>query len=363
MAYKKDKLPFRLGNNETISFMNDYCKILLNVVRRGTGKSSPLFGKKIVVDAGNGAGGFFVKKVLQQLGAVTDGSINLKPDGMFPAHAPNPEDPDAISALRNAVLNNRADLGVIFDTDVDRAALVDSSGKLLNRDTLIALVAATVLKERPATIVTDSVTSEGLAEFITSHGGKHVRYKRGYKNVIDEARRRNARGEYCPVAIETSGHAAFKENYFLDDGAYLVCKLLVTFANQSAKNETLYDLISDLHVPIEEKELRIGFNENSKNFKIEGARVIDELSYFAKVNTTAKLAPDNYEGVRISYPAGEGDGWSMTRMSVHDPVIVINFASRVLGGNRIMAKKLYYMLDKYPFLNIDNLTDFIIEEY
>uniref|UniRef100_A0ACD6ARG0 Uncharacterized protein n=1 Tax=Avena sativa TaxID=4498 RepID=A0ACD6ARG0_AVESA len=128
-------------------------------------------------------------KVLKPLGAVTSGSQFLEPDGLFPNHIPNPEDKAAMEAITQAVLNKNADLGIIFDTDVDRSAAVDSSGRELNRNRLIALMSAIVLEEHPGTtVVTDSVTSDGLTTFIEKKlGGKHHRFKRGYKNVIDEA--------------------------------------------------------------------------------------------------------------------------------------------------------------------------------
>lgn len=123
------------------------------------------------------------------------------------------------------VLAAKADLGVIFDTDVDRSAVIDGHGVAINRNRLIALLSAVVLRERPgATIVTDSVTSDGLAEFISALGGKHCRYKRGYKNVIDKGVELAAAGEDVPLMIETSGHGAMAENHFLDDGAYLAVK-------------------------------------------------------------------------------------------------------------------------------------------
>ena len=62
----------------------------------------PLKGLKIVVDAGNGAGGFFVNEVLNELGADTIGSNFLDPDGMFPNHIPNPENKDAMKAICDA---------------------------------------------------------------------------------------------------------------------------------------------------------------------------------------------------------------------------------------------------------------------
>ena len=65
--------------------------------------------------------------------------------------------------------------------------------------------------------MTDSITSDGLKTYIEQTlGGKHHRFKRGYKNVINEAVRLNNEGVNCPLAIETSGHAALRENYFLD---------------------------------------------------------------------------------------------------------------------------------------------------
>ncbi|MBC8931553.1 phosphomannomutase/phosphoglucomutase, partial [Escherichia coli] len=80
------------------------------------------------------------------------------------------------------------------------------------------------------TIVTDSTPSGHLQTFIEAKGGKQHRFKRGYRNVINEALRLNANGTPSEIAIEVSGHAALKENYFLDDGAYLIAKILMTYA-------------------------------------------------------------------------------------------------------------------------------------
>ena len=135
-----------------------------------------------------------MQKVLEPLGADTSGSQFLEPDGSFPNHIPNPENEEAMHASTRAVLNSKADIGLIFDTDVDRAGAVDSTGREINRNRLIALISAILLEETPgATIVTDSITSSGLKLFIQNKlGGKHHRFKRGYKNVINEAIRLNS---------------------------------------------------------------------------------------------------------------------------------------------------------------------------
>ena len=94
----------------------------------------PLEGFKIIVDAGNGAGGFYVDKVLVPLGADTTGSQFLDPDGTFPNHQPNPEDKEAMNAIVKAVKESKADFGIIFDADVDRAGAVDRNGNDINRN-------------------------------------------------------------------------------------------------------------------------------------------------------------------------------------------------------------------------------------
>lgn len=339
------------------SYMDEYSEILVDAVRAACGKEFPLKGKKIIVDAGNGAGGFFTDKVLIPLGADTEGSQFLQPDGYFPNHIPNPEDGKAIESLSKAVIKNKADLGIIFDTDVDRAGAVDSDGKEINRNRLIALISAILLKERTGTIVTDSVTSDGLTQFIESLGGKHIRYKRGYKNVIDKSKELNVNGIYSPLAMETSGHAAFKENYFLDDGAYLVTKLLISLSSLK-EGENLAGIISSLPEPKECKEVRITFSEQ-EDFKAKGFKVIEDLKTIAGNSAEMKLADSIYEGARINFGKGKGDGWLLIRMSVHDPVMPINFESTVKGGNKIMAQTLLKMLKGYSFLDTKALSDFI----
>lgn len=352
---------FLSGNGEfsSASYMDEYSAGLVETVRRECGDIAPLRGLKIIVDAGNGAGGFFAEKVLVPLGADTRGSLYLEPDGNFPNHIPNPEDKTAMESISRAVQQNGADFGVIFDTDVDRAGAVDADGKEINRNRLIALVSAILLGERAGVIVTDSVTSDGLAEFIGRLGGKHLRFKRGYKNVIDKCKELNENGIYSPLAMETSGHAAFKENYFLDDGAYLITRILISLSKQNKKGQSLTRLIASLPEPAESAEVRLTFNQNSRDFKSEGQKVIEDLKALAANSTDMRLAPDNYEGARINFPKGKGDGWTLVRMSVHDPVIPINFESNSAGGNAVIAAKLYEMLVGYDFLDTQNLKKFI----
>ncbi|KHN00841.1 Phosphomannomutase/phosphoglucomutase [Glycine soja] len=326
-----------------VDYMIVYTSDLVKAVRKAAGNigmtllkyfynKKPLGGFHIVVDAGNGAGGFFAAKVLEPLGAITSGSQFLEPDGLFPNHIPNPEDKTAMKAITQAVLDNKVDLGIIFDTDVDRSAAVDFTGREFNRNRLIALMAAIVLEEHPGTtIVTDSVTSDGLTTFIEKKlGGRHHRFKRGYKNVIDEAIRLNSIGEESHLAIETSGHGALKENHWLDDGAYLMVKILNKLASARASgkgggSKVLTDLIDGLQEPDFAVELRLKINQNHPDlkggsFREYGEAVLKHLENSIGSDPSLHKAPVNYEGVRVS---GYG-GWFLLRLSLHDPVLPLN---------------------------------------
>ena len=317
------------GEVKPYDYMTDYAARLRKIICDAVGKTEeekPLKGYKIIVDAGNGAGGFYASDVLEKLGADTAGSQFLEPDGMFPNHIPNPENAEAMESICGTVKANNADLGIIFDTDVDRAGCVGSDGKEINRNRLIALAAYMAADgKKGITVVTDSVTSDGLKDYIENIlGGVHYRYRRGYKNVINKAQELCENGIDCPLAIETSGHAALRENYFLDDGAYLVTKIVI----ELARGKDIEKILEPLKMPAEELELR--FNILDPDFKAYGQRVISELEEYAKTRPDYKIADDNREGIRISTE----NGFFLLRLSVHDPVMPMNFESNVKGGIR-----------------------------
>ncbi len=341
---------------ESKNFIDDYAGFLVDYIRTNANITAhyeePLRGLKILVDAGNGAGGFFASKVLEQLGADTSGSQFLEPDGHFPNHVPNPEDKEAMQSVCEAVIREKADLGIIFDTDVDRSAVVDASGNPINRNALIALISAIVLQEHPgSTIVTDSITSEGLTLFIQDDlNGKHHRFKRGYKNVINESIRLNESGQESWLAIETSGHAALKENYFLDDGAYLVAKLLVEMARLNQKGQTLPALISGLKQAAESMEYRFTITE--EDFGNYGAGILKQLEEKVKNTLGWEMVAPNYEGIRVRCTGAEEKGWFLLRLSLHDPVMPLNIESDIRGGVDKIKEKLAAIFQSFKGLDL-----------
>jgi phosphomannomutase len=188
--------------SEWVDWMPEYESSLKNALSefvQGDGEKRPLEetlkGLKIVLNSGNGSGGFF-HKVLESLGADVTASINVRPDPSFPAGVPNPENADMIKATIEACEAANADLGIMLDTDADRCGTIVprtinedgscSDYEPLGRNRLIALMGVIFARESPGcAIVTDSVTSEGLATFLQDNLGlKHVRYLKGYGMYI-----------------------------------------------------------------------------------------------------------------------------------------------------------------------------------
>lgn len=340
----------RPADNECVKydFMSVYCARLREMIIRETGKEKALEGLKIIVDAGNGAGGFYAEYVLKPLGADMSGSVYLEPDGMFPNHVPNPENKAAMDSASAATLNSKADLGIIFDTDVDRMGCIDSQGNEINRNKLIALASIIALENNEGGwIVTDSLTSDGLRNFIKEElNSNQLRYKRGYKNVINKSIELNNLGINSPLAIETSGHAAFKENYFLDDGAYLATKIVIKLAQLNQHGKTLDSLIAALKEPKESVEIRIPILE--EDFKTYGNKVIDKLIESSDNISGWNIEKENYEGVRINTE----DGWFLLRLSVHDPVLPLNIECNDCCNSEATALKIKSILREFDKLDL-----------
>lgn len=342
------------GNDQILeqaSLMDGYAAHLRRIITDDLGPGRPLEGLCVVVDAGNGAGGFYATEVLAPLGADVSKSQFLDPDGHFPNHIPNPENAEAMAAITSAVRHAGADLGIIFDTDVDRSSAVDERGQEINRDAIVALAATLVAEKHPKSIVvTDSVTTDELTDFLEGELGLvHCRYRRGYRNVINKMVELHESGANCALAIETSGHAAFLDNYALDDGAYLATLIVCATARLKREGRGLSELVAGLRRPAEEREVRM--NIEAEDFRARGEEVLKEFGRWASeaasqratesagTSVEVSLVEPSFEGVRIAF-SGAIRGWALLRLSLHEPILPLNFASSGEGGLAVIEKTL-----------------------
>lgn len=350
--------PAAPGEVEEIPLLDTYAAHLRRLIIDGAGcGNTPLEGMKITVDAGNGSGGFYADKVLAPLGADVSSSQFLEPDGNFPNHAPNPEDKKAMEAICGQVKRCGSDLGLIFDTDVDRSSAVDENGHEINRNGIVAMAAALIAGQFPGTtVVTDSITSNQLTEFLENTLGlRHLRFKRGYRNVINKSMELNASGTDSQLAIETSGHAAYKENYFLDDGAYLATKIVIRAAKLFREGKPISSVIAGLAEPAESIEIR--FPILATDFAAYGDEILEYLRVLAGSGQLkgASLVEPNYEGVRISFNMPDLQGWLLLRKSLHDPIMPLNIESDTAGGTDEIRKALKPLLAGFDQLDSSKL--------
>ena len=271
--------------------------------------------------------------------------MGIEPDSEFPNGVPNPEDKEMVKQTISRCEEVNADIGIMLDTDADRCGFVipgttDQSQGIcqnyepLNRNRLIALLSVIFSSSSPGcSIVTDSVTSEGLTTFLEENLGlKHVRYLKGYANVINKAKElTSARKENAEMAIETSGHCAMHENGYLDDGTYTAVKVIGLLARMkrsqhltglSSSKLTLLDLIKDLKEMDIVDELRMNVKDGSiASTTTLFDLICDELTNLSNLNELSwEIDRDNLEGIRIRTILTDG-GFFMLRKSLHDPII------------------------------------------
>ena len=260
---------------------------------------------KVVVDAGNGAGGPFLPNILRDLGCdVTE--IYCEPDGTFPNHHPDPTVLKNNKDLIAKVLELKADIGLGLDGDADRIGVIDEKGNMLYGDQILNIIARDFLEKNPGeTVLADVKCSKNLYDDIAKHGGKPVMYKTGHANIKNEMKRKGIK-----VGGEMSGHVFLGDRYLgFDDAIYVCCR----FAEITAKKDIpVSRFLEDQPKMYNTPEIHYHVPEEKKFAIVDKIR--DE---FIKEGYEA-IAID---GVRVTFK----DGWGLCRASNTTPVLVLRY--------------------------------------
>lgn len=368
-------IPLRNGNmidRYKVDYMPYYAASLTQAIQQETSSSGgsiekPLQGLKIVLNSGNGSGAFFYE-VLKNLGADVSASMGVEHDSTFPRGVPNPESKAMVEDTIRVCQETKADLGIMLDTDADRSGFIVpglTSYEPLNRNRLIALLGVIFSESSPGcTFVTDSVTSEGLEDFLQNKLGLvHVRYLKGYANVIGKAREITESGAAnAEVAIETSGHCAMRENDYLDDGTYTAVKVIALLAKVKQNGEQLLDLIADLKEMPETQEFRLLVNDGT--LETTGTifdDLISKLETHCQGNLNWAIDSANLEGIRIR--TGTDGGFFMLRKSLHDPLVSVQVEGDSVEQIReLVVGPLVKLLQSEPRL-LNNLDVSVLSNY
>jgi phosphomannomutase len=274
---------------------------------------------KVVWDAGNGAAGDVLTKLVEKLPG-THTVLFAEIDGRFPNHHPDPTIPKNLAALIKEVKKRDADLGIAFDGDADRIGAVDETGEILFGDHLMLLFASDVLKAHPgATIVADVKTSQVLFDEIARAGGVPLMWKTGHSLIKAKMAEIGS-----PFGGEMSGHIFFADHWYgFDDALYAGVRLMGAVARMDGPLSSLRD---GLPVVLNTPELRFNCDEQRK------FQVIAEV---AERLRDAGASFTDIDGVRVQ----TDDGWWLLRASNTQAVLVARAESTSPEGlERLKAK-------------------------
>lgn len=275
-------------------------------------------GLRVVWDAGNGAAGDVVSRLLEGLPGEHHG-LFLEIDGSFPNHHPDPTVAENLADLQAAVRDREADLGVAFDGDGDRIGVVDGGGHILWADQLMVLFARDLLAGQPgAPVIADVKASQVLFDEIDRAGGQPDMFKTGHSLIKARMKELGA-----PFAGEMSGHLFFADRYYgFDDGIYAAVRLIGILAENG---QSLADFRQGLPALVNTPEIRFACDDDRKWTVMD--QVAEALAADGEdVNTI--------DGVRVSTE----DGWWLLRASNTQPALVARCeASSDAGLSRLKA--------------------------
>jgi phosphomannomutase/phosphoglucomutase len=259
---------------------------------------------KVVLDAGNGLSGTYMPSVLSNLGLDVE-CLFCEPDGTFPNHLPNPEDPEMTKDLEAKVVEVGADLGLAFDGDSDRCGFIDNHGHHIAADRLLALLARDLLERHPGTpIVFDVKASQALPDEIKKYGGEPVMWKSGHSLMKAKM---NEIGSL--LGGEVSGHLFIGEEYYGFDDAPLVA--LKTLEILSKTDRTVAEIFDDIPKLEATPEIILSAPDNLKFKMIE--EMTDVLDKTYEVVTV--------DGARVIFE----NGWGLVRASNTQPAVTLRF--------------------------------------
>ena len=250
---------------------------------------------KIVIDAGNGATSEIAPQLFEELGCEVE-RLYCEIDGNFPNHPPDTSNEDNLADLSRAVQEHNADLGVAFDGDGDRLAVVTGKGNIIRSDVLLMLYAQDVVSRNPgADVVFDVKCSRNLSKLITRHGGRPVLWKTGHAFMKEKMRETGAL-----LGGEFSGHIFFGERWYgFDDGMYAAARLAEIL---STHGESLDECIAEFPSSVNTPEIIIPVDDD---YKFE---LVDKIARTADFNS-GKI--NTMDGVRVDF----SNGWGLVRAS------------------------------------------------
>ena len=284
------------GVEKQRDMLDDYVDHLLKLV-----DTKNIRRLRIIVDAGNGMAGHTAPAIFARLNCELI-PMYFELDGTFPNHEANPLDESTLSDLKQAVIVQKADLGLAFDGDADRCFLVDERGVAVNPSALTSLIAHRELIKRPgSSIIYNLISSRTVQEVIDENGGVGLRSRVGHSYIKKMMAESGA-----IFGGEHSGHFYFKEFWRADSGALAA---LHAIAALGESDSTMSALLKPYNRYVTSGEI------NSKVADTKAATKQVEKSY-----SSDQVTIDHLDGLTVN-----GDTWWFNlRPSNTEPLLRLN---------------------------------------
>jgi phosphomannomutase len=254
----------------------------------------------VVVDAGNGMGGYTVPAVLGEGLPLTIIPLYFELDGSFPNHEANPLEPANLLDLQAKVRETGADLGLAFDGDADRCFVVDERGEAVSPSTITSMVAVRELTKAPgATIIHNLITSRAVPEIVREHGGVPVRTRVGHSFIKAEMATTGA-----VFGGEHSAHYYFSDFWGADTGMLAAMHTLAMLGGQATP---LSALTKDYVRYVDSGEIN--------------STVADPAAKMAEIEAAFPVPVDRLDGITLDFPDGS---WVSVRPSNTEPLLRLN---------------------------------------
>jgi phosphomannomutase/phosphoglucomutase len=295
--------PATVGTVERVNMHDRYVDLVTGGIRLARKDM------RIVVDAGNGAGGPLGLACMRRLG-LDPVALYCDMDGRFPNHHPDPTVPANLEVLIAKVRETGARVGIAFDGDADRLGAVDSNGEIVWGDRLLTLFSRAVLAERPgAAILGEVKCSQTLYDDIARHGGRPIMWKTGHSIIKTKMKE-----ERALLAGEMSGHLFFADRYHgYDDAIYASLRLIEILAQTEG---TIAELLADVPRTFATPEIRVDCPDAIK---------FDVVSAVRSHYRASGMPVVDIDGARISFGTERDPAWGLVRASNTGPILVLRF--------------------------------------
>jgi phosphomannomutase/phosphoglucomutase len=273
----------------------------------------------VAIDPGNGAGSLTSPRIFRELGCRVV-TINAQPDGGFSGRDPEPVR-ENLTDLCSFVRAEGADLGVAHDGDADRAVFVDEQGSVIDGETALAALAASVVTV-DSIVVGGVNASQRLVDVVTDAGGSMELTRVGSTFILNRVRELLETGEEVPIAGEGNGGIIFPAFRLGRDGAFVAGRFLdlirETPASEVVRPFSTY-FTERVNVPVESSA--------------DEERKLSAINQVADTEVAASVS--RVDGFRFDY----GDEWVLVRSSSTEPLIRVYAEARSQENAQGLARR------------------------